>query len=87
MRLLTVILLIALMLAGCASGVPRLVEMPPRLPSPHLVALDDYPATLPEPETAAGPDLLASYTQAARLYHLLRARYQGLMEWAMVPAP
>ncbi len=86
MRSLTAMLSIVLMLTGCASGPPRLVEMPPRLPAPHLTTLAPFPLTLPEPETAGGPDLLSSYTQAAKLYHLLRARFQSLAEWALAPS-
>ena len=87
MRSRTAIVSIALILAGCASGSPRLVEMPPRLPAPHLVTLAMFPETLPEPESAQGPDLLSSYTQAAKLYHLLRARFQSLSEWALMSHP
>ena len=87
MRSLIAMLWIVWMLTGCASGPPRLVEMPPRLPSPHLVTLAMFPPTLPEPETAQGPDLLSSYTQAAKLYHLLRARFQSLSEWALMSHP
>lgn len=88
MRSLIAMLSIAWMLVGCASGVPRRVEMPPRLPPPHLVTLSGFPPRLPEPETAQGPELLASYTSAALLYHQLRARFQTLAEWARsAPAP
>lgn len=76
---------IVLMLAGCAAGVPPRGEMPPRLVPPHLVTLSGFPETLPEPETAQGPELLSSYTAAARLYHQLRGRFQTLAEWALNP--
>lgn len=86
MRFLIVMLPLVLILTACASGGPPPVPMPPRLPPPHLVALSEFPPTLPEPETAQGPDLLSSYTAAAKLYHTLRARFQSLGEWAMNPA-
>lgn len=85
MRFLIVMLPFVLILSACASGGPPPVVMPPRLPPPHLVALAEFPPTLPEPQSAAGPDLLGSYTAAARLYHTLRARFQTLSEWAMTP--
>jgi hypothetical protein len=76
------VILIALLLTGCACGLPPLPEMPARAPPPALVSLANYPEKLPPPETAQGARLLESYTQAARLYHLLRAQYLGLIEWA-----
>lgn len=85
MRSLIGMLSIAWMLAGCASGVPPRVEMPPRLPPPHLVTLTPFPPTLPEPVSAKPSDLLTSYVDAARLYHQMRARFQSLAEWALVP--
>lgn len=87
MRYFIVILPLALILTACARGGPPPVVTPPRLPPPNLVSTTEFPATLPEPESASGPALLASYSAAARLYHRLRARFESLGEWAMNPSP
>lgn len=87
MRSIIVMLLCAWMLAGCACGVPQPPAPPPRQAPAQLLDSLPWPATLPAPETASGPDLLASYSQAARLYHSLRARYLSLVEWARLETP
>jgi len=87
MRLPILPTLLACVMAACASGTPPLAMTPQRLPPPHLLSTTEFPATLPTPASATGPDLLASYTTAARLYHTLRARFISLGEWASSTPP
>lgn len=71
--------LIALMLMGCASGVPPMPAVSKRYPPANLIT--PCPPELPQPATGKGPDLLANHVETAKLYHECRVRLEGLAGW------
>lgn len=77
------LILIAWMFAGCASGPPPTPVTFQRLPPPSLVAPCAPPP--PAPATFRGADLLANHVEAMRAYHDCRAKHRDLAEWARNP--
>lgn len=71
-------LIAASMLAACASG-PQPMLAPRLLPPASLTQLPSE--ELPPPTSGRLPDLLANHVETARLYHQLRERFTGLVQW------
>lgn len=79
MRSLTVTMIAARMLAGCASGPPPMPAPIPRLPPADLLMpLPD----LPPPRSGQLLDLLLNHIQVAELYQDCRERQRALADWA-----
>lgn len=71
-------MLVALTMAACAAGAPP-IAAPILLPPAHLT--EPPPATLPEPTSPHLDDLLENHIETAGIYHRLRERFLGLVEW------
>ena len=81
-----------LLLAGCASAPPHVVQVPSVCPAPRalptatLTAIAALPERLPDlPASAASTDAAAALfrvgTQDAALYQACRTAAQGAAEW------
>lgn len=71
-------LIVASMLTACAAGVQP-TTAPLLIPPAHLT--EPAPETLPEPASGHLDDLLANHIETAGIYHRMRARFQGLIDW------
>lgn len=76
--LLLPLLIAALTLTGCtAGGLP--IGEPQLIPPAHLT--EPPPAELPQPESSSLSDLTENHIEVAGMYHRLRERFLGLIEW------
>ena len=67
------------LMSACASGPPPTTA--PEIVVPPQASLTTPPARLPLPASGRVPDLEANHRQVARQYHLLAARYCGLLAY------
>lgn len=75
MRSLTLSIAACCLLSACASG-PQQMQAQSIKPQ---AAVTTPPQPLPPPRSGAMRDLEANHREVARLYHLLAARYCGLL--------
>lgn len=71
-------LIVALTMTACAVGAPP-IAAPVLIPPAHLT--EPSPPTLPEPASGHLDDLLVNHIETAGIYHRMRERFQGLIEW------
>lgn len=86
MRSTIVMILAALMLTACASGLPPMpAPSLPRLPPPNLML---HCPELAQPASGGLVALLANHIDVAQEYQICRERQRALAEWARsAPAP
>lgn len=71
----------ALILSACTAGAPPIAE-PRLIPPASLTELP--PETLPQPASNSLEDLTTNHIEVAGMYHRLRERFKGLVEWLEV---
>lgn len=76
--LLLPLLIAALTLTGCTAGAQPIGE--PRLIPPAYLT-EPPPMELPQPVSPSLQDLTENHIEVAGMYHRLRERFLGLIEW------
>lgn len=82
MRRLILSIAVSCLLSACAAGVTPTPDPVPVQPNAALLV---KPQPLPQPASGAMPDLEANHRAVAKAYHLLAARYCGLLAWLEIP--
>lgn len=72
------LLIAASMLSACANGGPPIAVPEYQIPA-HLAKLG--PEQLPDPASNQPDDLTQNHVITAGLYHEMRKRYTGLLQW------
>lgn len=67
-----------LILSACTAGGPPIAE-PRLLPPAHLTTPPE--AELPQPASSSLEDLTENHIEVAGIYHRLRERFNGLVDW------